>query len=82
MTNPNENVSESQQIEVLEQEVAVFKNQYTEIVARVKELLYTEDPTSDCTHHEEIFRLQQNKLRIDTEIQFLNVKIRRLKSTW
>lgn len=52
------------------------------IQARVRDLLRREDPANGVVFHEEIFRLQQDKLRMDTEIQFLQVKLRRLTSTW
>jgi len=82
MTNPNVNESESQQIETIEKEIDAFRNEQAAAQVKAKELLLREDPANGITFHEEIFRLQQDKLRLDTEIQILQVKLRRLKSTW
>lgn len=82
MTSPNVNESESQQIETIEKEIAAFRNEQAAAQVKAKELLLREDPARGITFHEDIFRLQQDKLRLDTEIQILQVKLRRLKSTW
>ena len=82
MTSQNVNESESQQIKSIEKEIARFKAEQDEAQAKVKELLLQEDPARGITFHEDIFRLQQDKLRLDTEIQILQVKLRRLASTW
>lgn len=82
MTSPSVNESESQQIESIKSEIERFRTEQAEATAKVKELLRREDPARGITFHEDIFRLQQDKLRLDTEIQFLQVKLRRLASTW
>jgi len=82
MTSQNENESESQQIKTIEKEIGRFKAEQADAQAKVKELLLQEDPARGITFHEDIFRLQQDKLRLDTEIQILQVKLRRLASTW
>ena len=82
MTSQNENESESQQIKTIEKEIGRFKAEQAAAQAKVKELLLQEDPARGITFHEDIFRLQQDKLRLDTEIQILQVKLRRLASTW
>jgi hypothetical protein len=82
MTSQNVNESESQQIKTIEKEIARFKAEQDEAQAKVKELLLQEDPARGITFHEDNFRLQQDKLRLDTEIQILQVKLRRLASTW
>ncbi|MBE1425328.1 hypothetical protein H4684_001981 [Desulfomicrobium macestii] len=82
MTSQSVNESESQQIETIEKEIGRFKAEQAEAQAKVKELLQREDPARGITFHEEIFRLQQGNLRLDTEIQILKVKLRRLASTW
>ena len=56
--------------------------QQARIQSEVQDLLRREDPARGVTFHEDIFRLQQDKLRMDTEIQFLQVRLRRLTSTW
>lgn len=82
MTSQSVNESESQQIETIEKEIGRFKAEQAEAQAKVKELLQREDPARGITFHEDIFRLQQDRLRLDTEIQILQVKLRRLASTW
>lgn len=82
MTSQNVNESESQQIKTIEKEITRFKAEQAQAQAKVKELLLQEDPARGITFHEDIFRLQQDKLRLDTEIQILQVKLRRLASTW
>lgn len=82
MTSQSVNESESQQIETIEKEIGRFKAEQAEGQAKVKELLQREDPARGITFHEDIFRLQQDNLRLDTEIQILKVKLRRLASTW
>lgn len=81
-TNPNANASASQQVEELEQEINRLRTEQTTLIEQVKELIRTEDPMNGITHHAEIFRKQQDKLRMDTEIQFLKVRLRRLQATW
>lgn len=82
MTSQSVKESESQQIEAIEKEIGRFRAEQAEAQAKVKELLQREDPARGITFHEDIFRLQQDKLRLDTEIQILQVKLRRLASTW
>ena len=82
MTSPSANESESLQIETIEKEIERFRTEQAAAEAKVKELLQREDPAHGITFHQDIFRLQQDKLRLDTEIQFLKVKLRRLASTW
>jgi len=82
MTSQNVNESESPQIEAIEKEIARFRVEQAEAAATVKDLLQREDPARGITFHAEIFRLQQDRLRLDTEIQFLQVKLRRLAATW
>jgi hypothetical protein len=82
MTSQSVNESESQQIETIKQEIERFRAEQSEASAKIKDLLQREDPAGGVTFHEDIFRLQQDKLRLDTEIQFLQVKLRRLASTW
>jgi hypothetical protein len=45
---------------------------------RIKDLLLAEDPANDIFFHEEIFRLQQDSLRMEREIQILQARLRRL----
>ncbi len=82
MTNPNENASVSRQTETIEQEIAALRAEHAAAQDRIKQLINEEDPANGILFHDEIFRLQQDKLRVDTEIQFRQVALRRLKSTW
>ena len=82
MTSQSVKESESQQIEAIEKEIGRFRAEQAEAQTKVKELLQREDPARGITFHEDIFRLQQDKLPLDTEIQILQVKLRRLASTW
>jgi hypothetical protein len=82
MTSPSASESESRQIETIKRDIDRIRTEQAAIGARVQDLLRREDPERGVTHHEEIFRLQQDKLRMDTEIQFLQVKLRRITSTW
>ncbi len=82
MISPNANESASRQIETIEQEITALRNDQAAGQARVTQLLHDEDPANGILFHAEIFRLQQDKLRLDTEIQFRQVALRRLKSTW
>lgn len=82
MTSPSASESESRQIEAIERDIDGIRTEQAAILSRVQELLQREDPERGVTYHDEIFRLQQDKLRMDTEIQFLQVKLRRITSTW
>ena len=82
MTSPSASESESPQTEAIERDIDRIRTEQAAIQARVRELLQREDPVNGVVFHDEIFRLQQDKLRMDTEIQFLQVKLRRLTSTW
>ena len=81
-TSPNKSASALQQIDTIEQKIALLRRKQNVLQARVKKLLYQEAPDCGVFFHEEIFRLQQDKLRLETEIQFQEVALRRLKSTW
>jgi len=82
MTSPSANESESQQIESIEREIEHFRDEQARVQAEVLDLMQREDPEHGITFHEDIFRLRQDKLRLDTEIQFLQVKLRRIRSAW
>ena len=82
MTSPSASESESPQIEAIERDIDRIRTEQAAIQTRVRDLLQREDPANGVVFHDEIFRLQQDKLRMDTEIQFLQVKLRRLTSTW
>lgn len=75
----NGSASLSEDIEVLEAEIAGFTLEREKAQARVRELMAEENPREGISHHEEIFRLQQDKLRFDVEIKFRQNKINRIK---
>jgi len=82
MTSPSANESESRQIEAIHKEIEGFRAEQAALQAQVKDLLAGEDPARGITFHADIFRMQQDKLRLDTEIQFLQVRLKRLTATW
>lgn len=82
MTSQNANESVFLQTEAIKGQIASFQSEQAAIQAQIKELLFCEDPAKGVSFHADIFRLQQEKLRLDTEIQFLNVRLRRLQCTW
>ena len=82
MTSQSANGSESQLIEATEHEIECLRHEQAAVQAEVKLLLMEENPANGVCYHERIFHLQQDNLRLDTEIQFLQAKLRRLKSTW
>jgi hypothetical protein len=76
-TNPSE--SKSPTSDELEAEIAALVKEQTECEARAKELLVQEDPVKGIYHHQEIFELKQDKLRLTTEILFRKNKLARLR---
>lgn len=80
--NQNENASKLQEISDIECEIAAMRVEQAARQERIKALLFSEDPAQGLTHHEEIFRMQQDKLCVDTEIQFRKVALCRLKARW
>lgn len=67
------------EIEAVEAELAGFIKEKTEAEARVRAFRDKEDVKGGVTFHQEIFKAQQDKLRLDVEIQFRKNKINRLK---
>lgn len=68
----------SDDMNVLEAEIAEFTLLREKALARVKELMAAENPREGVSHHQEIFQLQQDKLRYDVEIKFRQNKINRI----
>lgn len=68
------------EIEAVEAELAGFVEQRDAAEALARELRGKEDVHGGVTFHQEIFKAQQDKLRLDVEIQFRKNKINRLKS--
>ncbi|OIQ49644.1 hypothetical protein BerOc1_01569 [Pseudodesulfovibrio hydrargyri] len=69
----------SDDINVLEAEVAQLTLELERTKHAVRRLRDEEDPAKGVYRHEEIFRAQQDKLRLDVEIQFRTNKINRIK---
>lgn len=62
-----------------EAELAQFTQERDDCVKRCRELLAAEDPAAGVFHAAEIFRLQQNKLRLEVEMEFRRKKINRIR---
>ena len=71
--------SETEAIAALEVELDDFKAQQIACAARFKELLFSERPSEGIVHAQEIFRLQQDKLRLQVEIDCRRNKINRIR---
>jgi hypothetical protein len=69
----------SDDIHVLETEVAQLNLELEKTKQAVRHLREEEDPARGVYRHEEIFQAQQDKLRLDVEIQFRTNKINRIK---
>lgn len=83
MTREDESRSDekrlSDDIDVLEAEVAQLTLELEKTKQAVRDLRASEDPRAAVYHAEEIFHAQQDKLRLDVEIRFRTNKIRRIK---
>jgi hypothetical protein len=81
MSNPKNNAdaSASEAIAVLESKIIVFSRQQADCADRIKKLILTEDPTRGIVFAKEIFTLQQEKLRLEVEVQILRNKINRMR---
>jgi len=71
--------SQSEAIARCEAELAEFTKERDESVKLCRELLAAEDPAAGVFHAAEIFRLQQNKLRLEVEMEFRRKKINRIR---
>jgi len=71
--------SDAAAIAKAEAEMAAFAAERDASVLRCRELLKAEDPAAGVFHAAEIFRLQQNKLRLEVEMEFRRKKINRIR---
>ena len=71
--------SPSEAIARCEAEMARFAQERDASVKRCRELLAAEDPAAGVFHAAEIFRLQQDKLRLEVEMEFRRKKINRIR---
>jgi len=63
----------------LSEEAEVLKAQKADMEARIRVLRDSEDFEAGVYHAGEIFELQQNKLRLETELEFIRKKINRIR---
>jgi len=74
-TAPNDDA----EIAALQAELASFAAERDRCVARCRELMAAEDPAKGVFHAAEIFRLGQDKLRLEVEMEFRRKKINRIR---
>lgn len=68
----------SDDVNVLEAEVAQMTLAREKAEQAIRELRAAEDPKKRISHHEEIFQMQQEKLRLEVDIKFRTNKINRI----
>ncbi len=68
----------SDDVNVLEAEVAQMTLEREKAEQVIRDLRDAEDPIKRISHHEEIFKWQQEKLRLDVDIKFRTNKINRI----
>jgi len=68
----------SDDIPTLEAEVAEMTLHREKVMQAIRDLRDAEDPANKIFHHEEIFQMQQEKLRLDVDIKFRTNKINRI----
>jgi len=74
-----EELSDEEIIARAEADMKRFAAERDACLARRKELMDAEDPDKGVFHAAEIFRLQQEKLRLDVEMEFRRKKINRIR---
>lgn len=74
-----EEESVSAELERLSQEFEELKLQKETVEVQVKKLMGEEDPAQGVYYAQDIFRLQQDKLRLATEMEFRRRKQNRLR---
>ncbi|NJB68819.1 erythromycin esterase-like protein [Desulfobaculum xiamenense] len=79
METRKDDVSVSDDIETLSREFEEFKLQKEAAEAQVKNLRNAEDPKNGVFYAQEIFHLQQDKLRLDTEMEIRRRRMNRLR---
>ena len=68
----------SDDIPTLEAEIAEMTLEQEKVIQTIRDLMAAEDPKKKIFHHEDIFRMQQEKLRLGVDIQFRVNKINRI----
>ena len=79
MTSPSAAASESEIIAECEAAIADFTAQRDANLDRIRQLMAEEDPAKGVFHAQEIHKLQQDKLRLDVEIEFKRKRINRIR---
>lgn len=83
MSNPKpedaESKSESEAIASLEDEIRELMAQKDACVVKIKELLFNENTSAGIVHAREIFTQQQDKLRLQVEVDCRRNKINRIR---
>ncbi|WP_028586280.1 hypothetical protein [Desulfocurvus vexinensis] len=74
----DESVSIEEEVARLDAERAAFEAQRQQVAAEVRRLRDAENPATGVYHAQEIFRLSQEKLRLDTEIEVCRRRAARL----
>jgi len=77
--DPSEKESGFEEIAALEAEIEKLTKEMKEVQDRIRSLRDSEDPARKIFHHQEIFSSQQNKLRLEVEIDLRRKKINRIK---
>lgn len=71
--------SNSEDMETLSKEAEAFRSTMSEVERKLRELRADEDFEAGRYHAQEIFELQQEKLRLEAEIDIRRRKINRLR---
>lgn len=71
--------SEAEAVATLEAELAGFMTQQAACAAKIKELRYSENLSAGIIHAQEIFHLQQDKLRLQVEMDCRRNAINRIR---
>lgn len=79
MTDPSAEESVSEQTARIREEMQEFIRRRDECRHKVRQLMAAEDPSRGIFHHEEIFSLKQESLRLEVEAEFCRKKINRLQ---
>ncbi|MFW5730315.1 MAG: hypothetical protein ACOCV7_01590 [Desulfonatronovibrionaceae bacterium] len=79
MTDRSAEESVSEQTARLKEEMQKLLGRRDECRSQVRQLMAAEDPSRGIYHHEEIFSLKQESLRLEVEAEFCRKKINRLQ---
>lgn len=72
-------LSPETEIAAIEEEIKDFKGQREAVMQQIRDLRASESRELQRSSAQEIFMLQQEKLRLDTEVDFREKRIRRIK---